>query len=571
MKKYLSFFRLRLNIALQYRAAAIAGFLTQFFWGIMQILIYQAFYSVVTSNNMSLEQLVSYIWLKQAFYTVVSASTDSEIRSMIENGNISYELCKPTNIYWMWYFKTLANKIAGGFLKCIPTLLITPFLPLGLSLQAPAGLSELVFFIITFLLSTLLMAAIINIFYISLFYTMSSKGTTSIFYAVVEFFGGNFIPIALMPSFWQTFCYMLPFSLAADLPFRIYSGNIAVGDCYIYILLQIIWLIVLTVGGSFIVNKRLKKLVVQGRLNVLLNVLIQKQKLIFTKQIYFIMVVYRYPFQKPKYIEDNKEKYDMKTMKVYFKTILMLLKMQLEYRKAFIISFIGSFIITFLLIISVYFLFEEFNQIGNWTFFEVAFLFGMVFFNFSLSEMFLRGLDHFENTIKSGEFDRILIRPQNALMQSTCMEFDFSKIGRMLQSLLVMIISIININIDWDIYKVFVFIFMNIGCFIIFFGIFILKASFCFWTVDGLEFMNILAEGGKKVAQYPIDIYAKWFRWFFTFIVPFGLVNYYPVLFLFGKSDNAFFGIVPIFTIIFLIPCLFLWKLGIKHYESTGS
>ena len=41
-------------------------------------------------------------------------------------------------------------------------------------------------------------------------------------------------------------------------------------------------------------------------------------------------------------------------MKVYFKTILMLIKMQLEYRKAFIISVIGSFFVTFLLTLSVF-------------------------------------------------------------------------------------------------------------------------------------------------------------------------------------------------------------------------
>ncbi len=258
-------------------------------------------------------------------------------------------------------------------------------------------------------------------------------------------------------------------------------------------------------------------------------------------------------------------------MKVYFKTILMLIKMQLEYRKAFIVSVIGSFLITFLLTISVYFLFEEFEQIGNWTFYEVAFLFGMVFLNFSISEMFLRGLDHFGNIIKNGEFDRILIRPQNALMQSTCTEFDLSKIGRILQCLIVIGISLTNLNIEWNLYRILVFVLMNIGCFIIFLGIFILKASFCFWTIQGLEFMNILSEGGKKVAQYPIDIYAKWFRIFFTCIVPFGLVNYYPVLYLFGKVDNWYFGMLPLCTILFLIPCILVWKIGVKHYESTGS
>ena len=258
-------------------------------------------------------------------------------------------------------------------------------------------------------------------------------------------------------------------------------------------------------------------------------------------------------------------------MKVYLKTILMLIKMQLEYRKAFIISVIGTFLITFLLTISIYFLFEEFGAIGNWTFYEVAFLFGMVFWNFSLAEMFLRGLDHFDKIIKNGEFDRILIRPQNLLLQATCTEFDFSKIGRAIQCIAIIIIAIANISISWNLYKILVFILMNIGCFIIFLGIFILKASFCFWTIDGLEFMNILAEGGKKVAQYPIDIYAKWFRMFFTFIIPFGLVNYYPVLYLFGKADNWYYGLFPLFTIVFLIPCLIVWKIGVKHYESTGS
>lgn len=264
MKKYLSFFKLRLNIALQYRASAIGGMFTQFFWAIMQILIYQAFYKVVTSNNISLEQLVSYIWLKQAFYAIISVSTDSEIRNMIEKGNISYELCRPVNIYWMWFFKTLANKVAGGFLKSIPILVIAPFLPFGLSLQAPAGILEFILFIISLGMAVCLMAAILNVFYISQFYTISSKGIYSIFYAMISFLGGTFVPIALMPEFWQSLCYMLPVSLAADLPFRIYSGNISVNDSIIYIIMQIVWLAILTISGTIITNRRLKKVVIQG-------------------------------------------------------------------------------------------------------------------------------------------------------------------------------------------------------------------------------------------------------------------------------------------------------------------
>ena len=83
--------------------------------------------------------------------------------------------------------------------------------------------------------------------------------------------------------------------------------------------------------------------------------------------------------------------------------------------------------------------------------------------------------------------------------------------------------------------------------------------------------MNILSEGGKKVAQYPINIYEKWFRIVFTIIIPFGLVNYYPILYLFGKTDKWYLGLTPIGTIVFLIGCIYIWSLGVKHYESTGS
>ena len=44
MRKYLSFFRIRFSMGLQYRAAAAAGIVTQFVWGGMEVLVFRAFY-----------------------------------------------------------------------------------------------------------------------------------------------------------------------------------------------------------------------------------------------------------------------------------------------------------------------------------------------------------------------------------------------------------------------------------------------------------------------------------------------------------------------------------------------
>lgn len=264
MKKYISYFKLRYNVALQYRTSAIAGIFTQFFWAIMQILIYIAFYKNSVGTNISLEQLISYVWLRQAFYSLINHVTDGEIKSSIENGNVAYELIKPINLYWIWFSKTISSRIAACSIKCIPILLIAPFMPGGINLDGPVSIEALILFVITLFIGMFIISAIINLFYISIFYTMSSKGTTSIFYALLEFFGGGFIPIALMPSIWQKICYLLPVSLATDLPFRIYTGNIDLLEGVRYIGVQFIWIFVLVGLGNLFLNKILKKVVIQG-------------------------------------------------------------------------------------------------------------------------------------------------------------------------------------------------------------------------------------------------------------------------------------------------------------------
>ncbi|GMQ62677.1 hypothetical protein AN2V17_19090 [Vallitalea sp. AN17-2] len=73
--------------------------------------------------------------------------------------------------------------------------------------------------------------------------------------------------------------------------------------------------------------------------------------------------------------------------------------------------------------------------------------------------------------------------------------------------------------------------------------------------------------------QYPLGIYKKWVKNFFTFVVPFGCVNYYPLMYLLDKnnSNNILYIISPIFGILFIIPCLLVWRIGVRHYKSTGS
>jgi ABC-2 type transport system permease protein len=234
---------------------------------------------------------------------------------------------------------------------------------------------------------------------------------------------------------------------------------------------------------------------------------------------------------------------------------------------------IGQFFIPFAIFAGLYLLFERFGQIKGWQFFEVALCFAIIHMSFSLSECFARGFDMFSNLIVKGEFDRLLVRPRSTFVQVLGSKFEFSKIGRLFQSFIVLIWAISNLPIEWGVIKAITLLLMITSGVLIFTGIYMLAATLCFWTVQGLEVANIFTDGGREMAQYPLNIYQKWVARFFTYVIPFGTVNYLPLMYILGRNEgnDLLYMLTPALGSLFIFPCFLIWQFGVKHYQSTGS
>ena len=152
-------------------------------------------------------------------------------------------------------------------------------------------------------------------------------------------------------------------------------------------------------------------------------------------------------------------------------------------------------------------------------------------------------------------------------------DFDLSRIGRLTQAVIVLVYVLFNIAIKWTILKVTVLILMMFSSMIVFSGVFILASSVCFITIEGLEFINIFTDGGREVSQYPLSIFKKGFRIFFTFIIPFGAFNYIPLNFLIDKAagNNILYALMPLLCIPFFIICIFIWNKASRRYMFVGS
>lgn len=266
MKAYVSVFKLRLYHGLQYRAAALAGIATQFFWGFIIIMVYEAFYSgSIAPNPISLAQLISYVWLQQAFLAFIMLwFRDNELFQLITSGNIAYELCRPSEIYGLWYAKLIAQRLASALLRSMPILVVAFFLPEPYRLMIPTDLATAILFVSALLIGLLMIVAISMMMYITVFYTMSPTGSLLLFGVIGEFLAGMVIPIPLMPDWMQNIVYMLPFRWTADFPFRVYSGHISKEDALIGIVIQLVWLLTLVGVGRLAMAKSLRRVVVQG-------------------------------------------------------------------------------------------------------------------------------------------------------------------------------------------------------------------------------------------------------------------------------------------------------------------
>ena len=81
---------------------------------------------------------------------------------------------------------------------------------------------------------------------------------------IMGILGGTIIPIPLMPQWLQNILNYLPFRFVADLPLRIYIGNIDIKSALVYIGIGFVWLIIIVLLGKLLIAQASKKTVIQG-------------------------------------------------------------------------------------------------------------------------------------------------------------------------------------------------------------------------------------------------------------------------------------------------------------------
>jgi ABC-2 type transport system permease protein len=270
LRPYLAAFRARFQLMLQYRAAALAGFATQCWWGAIRIMVFAAFYSAgAAAAPISLANVVTYVWLGQALLAMLPWLADPEIGQAVRTGGVGYDRLRPVDTYGYWYARTLGWMLARALPRAILMLLAAGIvLPLvGLeawSWKPPSTVAAALLFVPAFVLMAALATAILMLANIIVAASLNERGVNAVLTPLVIVFSGSLLPLDFFPDAARPFLHVQPFAGLVDIPFRIYFADLQDIAALRGLALQAVWTLALVALGRFAMERMMRRLEMQG-------------------------------------------------------------------------------------------------------------------------------------------------------------------------------------------------------------------------------------------------------------------------------------------------------------------
>lgn len=258
--------------------------------------------------------------------------------------------------------------------------------------------------------------------------------------------------------------------------------------------------------------------------------------------------------------------------KIYIQFLKQYIKILMEYKEDFIYGLIGFFLIQLTSLIFIGLVFNNIQSLKEWSFYEIIFIYGFSQIPRGIDHVFTDSLWIFSGySIRTGDFDRYLLRPLNPLFQVIAQRFQPEGFGELIVGVVLIIYSGIKLQIKVTPIKIIGFIIAVIGGTLIYTAIKLAAASIAFWTKTSFRHLQIAYELGG-FAKYPVTIYPGIVKKLLTFIVPFAFTGFYPGAYLLGKG-SFLIGVILTLVVGVVAICVayLIWLKGLSIYESVGN
>jgi ABC-2 type transport system permease protein len=246
----------------------------------------------------------------------------------------------------------------------------------------------------------------------------------------------------------------------------------------------------------------------------------------------------------------------------------------MAYPASFWMLAVAGFVMTGLDFAAILVIFGKVHSLRGFSLHEVAFLYAGTGLGIAFGDFVVGRVERLGQMVRLGRLDTMMTKPVPLLVQVLADEFALRRLARIAQAGLVFIWASAYVN--WTPTRALVALLMVVCGSLIFCGLFVSLAAIQFWTADSAELANAFTYGGNALTQYPLSIYPSEVVKVLTFVAPIAFVNWYPSLYILGRSDP--FGLPqwlqfasPAAAVLVLAVTTLVWRTGVRHYRSTGS
>lgn len=227
-------------------------------------------------------------------------------------------------------------------------------------------------------------------------------------------------------------------------------------------------------------------------------------------------------------------------------------------------------------ILVIYFTLLKFDSLNGWDIYEMLFLFSLLFVTYGILIIFFTGLRDFGNTVRTGNFDRYILRPRGLLFQIIFSDADwFAAIGQGGLGIVLFVMSAGKVGVVWNITTVLYYASAIFGGVLIQGAMFLFLATLNIYLIETRSIKELFYFNGRKFAGYPISIFHKAVQFCMIYVVPFAFVNYFPAQYLLQKKDMVYPAIylylTPVVGIGMYVMAYMFWRYSIKYYKSSGN
>ncbi|WP_420631844.1 ABC transporter permease [Candidatus Leptofilum sp.] len=247
---------------LTYRAAAIAGLITNFGFGWLRVSVLLALYDGRSAvEGITQNDLYAYVALTQAVITYLGIFGWYDLMNSVYTGEVGTDLLKPMSFFNFWLAQDAGRAAVAVLLRGV---LIMIFFGLVFPMSYPASVAQWVWLATAVLLSWLVSFTYRFLINLAAFWTPNAKGISRFAFIFAMFFSGFLMPLRLYPDWVQTVAQWTPFPHMLNTVMELYLGLLQ-GPALIQALLtQAAWVLILAVLGQMLLRTAVRRLVILG-------------------------------------------------------------------------------------------------------------------------------------------------------------------------------------------------------------------------------------------------------------------------------------------------------------------